>query len=86
MVENAQNKPNQAQGSPSKAPVAAPQMAPFAGLTANQFADFLREHRKATIYAAVTQGYVAAFPSATPTPKNLKSIQNLAEAVLELMG
>lgn len=55
-------------------------------LTVDQFKTFLKEHRRATIYAAVLAGRVTNMPGITPTQANVKSIKDLAEAVLELMG
>lgn len=52
-------------------------------LSGTQFNQFLKEHRRAIIYAAVTQNVVQ--PGTTATPKNLSRIRDLAEAILELM-
>lgn len=60
----------------------APISTPSVGLNRAQ----LTELKRAIIYGAIASGVVMNKPGITPTPKNLSMIQDLAEAVLELLG
>lgn len=80
-----QNKPSPpvAQGGTSSPQ--APSASRVNVLSDEQFAQFLKEHRKSTIYAAALAGHVFSRAGVTATPKNMEIVKSLAEATLAMM-